>query len=1005
MNLRLTLITQIFVGILSLGFLSLQAQTDGDFRSTSSGNWSNTSNASIWEQYHSSASTVWKVKAQDAVTETGAQISAPTYTSANWVNGVVPGTVFSSYVLAGLEADPNFADNVWNVDKSKYDKNFWYRTEFNVPADYVGKKIWLNFDGINKWADIYVNGIKLLANSTDQKSLKGFMQRGKFDITSLVNNTGKNAIAILVYLPERPIHNWATPTYISADGWDWMPQVPGLEIGLTDDVFLSASGNVSIVDPWVRTKEVSSATSAKLSIASDLKNNSNATINGVLKGTIMPGNIVFTENVNLNAGETKNITAFTDSTFNNIKLWWPNGYGDPNLYTCKFEFLINNVVSDSLSKTFGIRKYSYDLNNNVFHLLVNGTKIYIKGGNWGMSEYLLRCRGEDYFTRVRFHKEMNFNMIRNWLGSTTDEEFYDACDKYGIMVWDDFWFNNIYTVARDLPEYKANVDEKVKKLRNHPSVAVWCGANEGEVGPPAEMNNYNIQSIALYDGNDRLYRKSSTGQGTSNSGPWNNMNPKAYFTDPGSTHDWSFRSEIGTATFPNVESFKKFMPANKLWPRNDMWNKHFFSDDWATGGGSLPSGYMSTITKNYGVSNGIDDFCKKAQFLNLQTMKSIFEGWQDRLFNNASGVLIWMSQSAYPSMIWQTYDYYYDLTGSYFGAKSACEPVHIQWNPATNSVKIINTTTQSLNQAKAEAHIYNSDGTEVTELAKAAVKNVASNTAVEGFVLQFDTNDLALNKTAIASSKSNDAGNAGAVTDGNSTSRWSSNYSNNEWIYIDLGSQQTFGSVKILWESAYAKEYKIQVSTDATTWTDVYYTNNGSTGLANISFQLVSARYVKMLGITRGTNYGYSIYDFNVQTTSNVPALSDLHFIKLKLSDASNKILSENFYWRGTTDGVYTGVNNLPAVTLNITNSEASGIDGKKIISCNVSNPANSAGVAFGIRVKFMNSSTGEIILPAIIDDNYFSLLKGEAKMVHIEYNPKLLNGGNYSITATAFNN
>jgi beta-galactosidase/beta-glucuronidase len=106
--------------------------------------------------------------------------------------------------------------------------------------------------------------------------------------------------------------------------------------------------------------------------------------------------------------------------------------------------------------------------------------VFLKGGNWGMAEYMLRCRGDEYDTKVRLHKEMNFNIIRNWIGSTTDDEFYDACDKYGMMIWDDFWLNSIPNLPNDVNNFNANAIEKIKRVRNHPSIAIWCGDNEGD---------------------------------------------------------------------------------------------------------------------------------------------------------------------------------------------------------------------------------------------------------------------------------------------------------------------------------------------------------------------------------------------------------------------------------------------------------------------------------------------------------------------------------------------
>ncbi len=676
----------------------------------------------------------WKLMPVSGISQDGNTLSNPLFDDSQWHEALVPGTSFTSYIphdgKPGVELNPDYADNIYNVDYTKYDQDFWYRKEFSIPGSFANKRVWINFEGINKQGDVYVNGKKM-------GIVDGLAQRASFSFLPL---TGKNVVAVLVripyYVPDK--HNLAnleSPTYVCSQGWDWMPRVPGLNSGITDDVYLSCSGDVTIHDPWIRTDALTKD-KAVLSVSTTLHNGAGKAVSGTLSGLIMPGNIRFSQNLQLSAGADSEVifspAHFAQLTLLKPRVWWPNGYGgNPDgtqpLYSCTFSFIAGKQLSDVSSKTFGIRKYSYDTIGGPLHININGLPVFLKGGNWGMSDYLLRCRGDEYDTKLRFHKEMNFNMIRNWTGETTDEEFYDACDKYGIMVWDDFWLNNLGPID-SIDLFERNVIEKVKRYRNHPSIALWCGANEGLPGGSSRstLNRLMADAIAQYDGNDRRYQPRSNA-GTSNewltgdshnlsgSGIWTHEEPKIYFTDPHngypwSKHSWSLRSELGAAAFPNVESFKKFIPEEKLWPRNDLWDKHFFSNDGAYGGGSSPTKYMDDIAKRYGASDGIEDFCRKAQLMNLETYKAMFEGWQENMWNDASGLLIWMSQSSYPSMIWQTYDFYYDLTGAYFGSKQACEPVHIQWNPANDSVTVVNNSIHSLSNLSVATALFNTSG-------------------------------------------------------------------------------------------------------------------------------------------------------------------------------------------------------------------------------------------------------------------------------------------------------
>jgi len=946
---------------------------------------------------HSSAAQEWKVTPDGSV---NGDINKPGYNTSGWVNAIVPGTVFSSYVAAGLEKDPNFGDNIYKVDKSKYDRNFWYRTEVNIPSGYHQKNIWLNFDGINRKADVYFNGVLL-------GKLDGFMQRGHFNITTLARRNGANVLAVLVYLPQQPLANVGSPDYVSAAGWDWMPYVPGLDMGITDKVFLSNTDDLTLIDPWIRADLPTNAR-ADLSIAMDIKNESAEVQHGIIKGVIMPGNIEFSEKVTVNANGTEQVKLdkreLNQLMINGPKLWWPNGYGDPNLYECKLSLEMNGQVSDQKNIKFGIKRYSYDTLGHVLHLFINGTKVFIKGGDWGMSEYMLRCHGDEYDTKVRLHKEMNYNMIRNWIGSTTDGEFYDACDKYGIMVWDEFWLNANPNLPADINVFNANAIEKIKRFRNHPSIAVWCAENEGWPEPP--LSAWLKEDIATFDGGDRYYQPNSHADDLTGSGPWKNFDARFYFspypTAIGGNRGWGLRTELGTAVFVNFESFKKFMPKENWWPRNEMWDQHFFGPKAFNAG---PDNYDKTITQEFGAPAGIEDYCRKAQFVNLETNKAMYEGWLDHMGEDASGMMIWMSQSAYPSMVWQTYDYYYDLTGAFFGAKQACEPLHIQWNPVTDAIKVINTTREDANGLTAEAQVFNLDGKPVAQYTMKKMADVPANSAEEVFQMPFnkDNVNLALGKKAVASSTN--YGSTDMLTDGKDDTRWSSDSRDNEWIYVDLGQEEIINGVGLNWQDAYAKSFKIQVSTDAQHWQDEYSTTEGRPGIQKIQFPEVSARYVRMLGIERATYWGYSLYSFDV-FKGNVasPGLSDVHFIKLELTDHDGKLISENLYWRGNKREDFTALNALPKVGLKIS-YKVTLVNGKDIVEAQVTNPSSSPAVAFGVRVQAERATTGEQILPAIMNDNYFTLMKGETKAIRIEFDPDLLKNDRLAIKADPYNN
>lgn len=844
----------------------------------------------------------WKIKPQADINSSGREISMPGFTITGGVKGVVPGVVFTSYVDAGIVPNPDYGDNIYKVDESFFNRPFWYRTEFTLPANYAGgQHVWLHFDNTNRYADFYFNGVKLSGTSGSTKDVSGHMLRTKYDVTSLIHRSGKNAIAVLITDANQKKRRGskeafgisASPTYLAAAGWDWIPYIPGRLAGITGNVYLTFAGDVTMEDPWVRS-DLPALDKADVSVKAGLRNASSYSRTATITGLINPGNIRFSKKITIRGRDSANIAIdkndFEQLVIHHPKLWWPNGYGDPNLYTCTLTCSVGGKVSDARTIPFGIRKYEYKMIDNVagwpvLTFFINGQKLFLKGGDWGMSEYLLRCHGKDYEVRIRLHKDLNYNMIRLWTGCVTDDAFYDYCDKYGIMVWDDFWLYVAFNQVEKPDDFKKNALDKVLRLRNHACIAIWCGANETHPAP--DIDAYLRDMIAKEDGGDRMYKSCSNQDGLSGSGWWGNQPPEHHFETSGSNLAWNkppypygidrgygLRTEIGTATFPTYESVKQFIPAAQLWPlpsdeelKNSdttVWNRHFFGKEASN---ATPVNYKKAVNTQFGKSSGLEQFCEKAQILNIEVVKGMYEAWNDKMWHDASGLLLWMSQSAYPSFVWQTYDYYYDPTGAYWGAKKACEPLHIQWNALTNSVKVINTTSKDLKGATAKAIVYNLYGKELRGLAKTAKVDVSSSNTSEAFVLN--------------------------------------------WHH---GKQ------------------------------------------------------------------------------SGQDSLTPLHFIRLELRDANGKLLSDNFYWRnGVKDLDYTALNTLPAADLSCTLISKRVADGRCVIKISIKN--HSRTVAFANRIRMVNKTTSERVLPVIMSDDYVTLMPGEEKNVSLEADTKLLKG------------
>ena len=922
---------------------------------------------------------VWKIHAASTLPQEAlSSMHKPGFSTADWIAAQVPGTVFGSFVADGLEPDPNYADNISRVDRARYDQDYWYRAEFTVPAGFSRGRLWLNFLGVNRDAEVYLNGVRL-------GQIQGIVHRGRFDISGLVESSGANRLAVLVRPPQAPISNGASPTYGSSAGWDWMPSVPGLNSGIQDDVFLSTTAEVSILDPWIRA-DLPENDEAQVSVEADLLNSSDRETTGILEGEIAPEGVHFSLNVSVPAHETKRVRfdsqGFPQLDLKHPALWWPNTYGPQALHSCQLAYTMDGRASDSTTVSFGIRRLQVETSTRVMKIFVNGVRIFARGGNWGMPEYLLRNSPADYDTRIRLHRDMNFTMIRNWMGSTTRDAFYQACDRYGLLVWDDFWLNSSGGLPRDLMVFQANVIEKLKRLRNHPSIALWCGDNEGYPSPP--LDDWLATDVRVFDG--RHYHPNSHSDSLSGSGPWTQLDPRDYFLHaaPGSwggEQGWGMRSEIGAAAFVNFDSFRIFIPKENWWPRNSMWDKHFFGPS-ATYAG--PDAYEKAVASRYGRPRGIEDFCRKAQLLNLETHKALFEGWLDHLWDDASGVLLWMSQPAFPSMVWQTYDYYFDATGAYWGAKSACEPVHIQWNCGNDSVKVINHLPSALLGVHADARVYGMDGREIEGLRQTCMLDAQGSAATACFRLHGATGDLAQGAEVRVSSVHVPGREGDKLVDGDAASRWESGFETQPWAAIDLGAPQRVNRVVLHWEPEHARVYKLQVSDDGLHWRDVSYQPACPGGTEVVTFPPAQARWVRMYCLEKATTIGISLNA--IEVFGDAPRGADApNFLRLLLTDSAGRRLSENLYWRGIQPLDYTALDSLPPAKLEV-RTEVATREGKRGLLAHLSNAADAPAPAFAIRLQVLDSATGARILPIFADENYLTLMRGESRDIFVAF-------------------
>ncbi len=661
----------------------------------------------------------WIIQSSDLVTWNGVIISAREFSPVGWHPTSVPSTVLAALVENGVYPDPYFGVNLKSIPDLT-GSSWWYRTEFALPEEYENRHIWLHFDGINYKANIWLNEQKI----ADAVEVQGTYRLFEFDITNNVSVDEMNCLAVEVFAPRDDDlgYYWS----------DWNPTPPDRDMGLWHDVYIDASGPVIIRHPHVITDlDLPSLDVAHLTISAELTNMRNEPANGILKGTIKnvtntaeggtsdggPGVIEFSKDVNLGPEENRLITLsfqdITQLTVLNPRLWWPNLAGTQNLYDLKLEFNIADDVSDIENVRFGVREVSSYLSDKGYRIFtINGNNILVRGGGW-CPDMMFRPLPERKEAEIKYARDMNLNTIR-MEGKLGTNEVWNLCDKYGIMVmagwccghpwerWEN-WDNTDIEVAVESQK------DQILRLRNHPSFLVWLYGSDKT--PPPEIENEYLNVLQTY-APTLPYLPSATELGTPTTGstgvkmrgPYSYEPPIYYYLEESPGGAWGFGTEMGPGeNVPPIESMYKMLPEDHLWPIDEFWNYHCGS-----GAFTNLTVYTNALDSRYGTATGVEDYCAKAQLMNYESMRTELEAWGRNKYLS-TGVITWMYNSAWPSLIWQHYDYYLRPGGAYFGAKIACEPLHVQYSYNDDSIYVVNSYYERFTNLKVSAKVYNLD--------------------------------------------------------------------------------------------------------------------------------------------------------------------------------------------------------------------------------------------------------------------------------------------------------
>jgi exo-1,4-beta-D-glucosaminidase len=676
----------------------------------------------------------WSLANSAKVVQKGEEISTSAFHSNGWYTVSVPTTVVAALVKQKVYPDPTYGMNLRQMPgvsypvggnfsnfpmqpDSPFNVSWWYRKEFTLPAAYKGKAVWLNFRGINYRANVYLNG-KQVATS-DQ--IAGAWRTYELNVTDAVKPGAANVLAVQVWAP--------TDTDLAITFVDWNPAPPDKNMGLWREVYFTTSGPVALRYPTVVSKVDSPDNqSAHLTVTAQLKNASTQPVKGTLKGKIE--NIEFSQDVELAANESKDVT-FTPDNFSqlnlqNPRLWWPIQMGKPNLYPLHMEFVANGQASDSSDTEFGIRQVDSEVlptNRRVF--TINGKRILIRGGGWS-PDFMLRENSQRLQDEFRYVQDMGLNTVR-LEGKLETEEFFHLADKQGILVmagWCccDHWEHWSKWSSADYEIAKQSLIDQIYRLRSHPSLVMWLNGSDNPPPPDVEDTYLSVEKKLLWPNPVVSSATAKTtpitgDSGVKMTGPYEYVAPSYWTEDTkqdtshcnvggcGGAYGFNTETSPGPAV-PPIESLRNFIPKDQLWPIGDTWNYH-------AGGGEFKNIAIYTEAQDarYGKSNSAEEFAAKSQLMGYEGIRAMYEAYSQEKYTS-TGVIQWMLNNAWPSVIWHLYDYYLRPGGGYFGAKKAMEPLHPMYSYADRAVFVVSSQYQDAKGLKLTAKIYNQDMTE-----------------------------------------------------------------------------------------------------------------------------------------------------------------------------------------------------------------------------------------------------------------------------------------------------
>lgn len=611
------------------------------------------------------------------------------------VEALVPGSIMNDLMRNDLADDPFFRDNEY----SAYDifrDDYIYSREFTAGKEIlVRDSLKLVCEGLDTLTEIYINGV--LIAETDNMH-----RRYVFDIKNMLT-VGINKIKIKIKSPVEFIEKaWAAKSDIwgvcAKDGyqyirkahymygWDWGPAIP--DGGIWRNIYIEAYDHASIDNIYIRQEHIEGVVNINVFAAVELYNDRTVALSAAL--TAPDG---------MDAGSAFFVNGIAKIAVKNPQLWWPAGYGEQPIYNLTVTLFSSGEEIDSKAFKIGLRTLFISREDDEwgqeFTYVVNGIKIFAKGANYIPEDNILaRCSRERTEKLVQHAVEANFNSLRVWGGGIYPEDyFFDLCDKYGLIVWQDFMFACAQYILTDdfVASVKAEIRDNIRRLRHHPSIALWCGNNEMEWlwmdsqtdgRSKQQMDEYLqlfegiIPPIAFEEDPDRLYWPASPSSGGGFDDPnaenrgdvhywdvWHGLKPfseyrKFYFR---------FCSEFGFQSFPCMKTVETY-----TLPEDRNIFSYVMESHQKNGGANGKILYY--LSENFKNPKDFESMLYVSQLLQAEAIKYGVEHWR-RNRGRCMGSIYWQYNDCWPVASWSSVDSFQRWKALHYFAKRFYSPV------------------------------------------------------------------------------------------------------------------------------------------------------------------------------------------------------------------------------------------------------------------------------------------------------------------------------------------